>query len=79
MPGNDVLPVINYSLSTNALALELDRDATKTLLASAGFTLSESEISDLIITWCIDRGIYNLTEINQALGYFSQKTIGTYT
>ena len=60
-----------------ALALELDREDAEELLASAGFTLTESVTFDLIIGWCIERGIHNLNEVNQALDYFSQKTIGT--
>lgn len=60
-----------------ALALELDRNDTDILLATAGYTLSDSDTFDLIIAWCIGKGIYNLHEVNQALDYFSQKTIGT--
>ena len=62
-----------------ALALKLDIYDTEMLLASAGYTLTESETFDLIISWCIEKGIYNLNEVNQALDYFSQKTIGTIT
>jgi len=60
-----------------ALALELDRDNTNTLLSSAGYALSQSETFDLIIAYCIEKGIYNLIDVNEALDYFSQKTIGT--
>lgn len=60
-----------------ALALELDREKTDMLLAAAGYALSESETFDLIIAYCIDKKIYKLTEVNQALDYFNQKTIGT--
>ncbi|MTI96918.1 MAG: hypothetical protein FH749_15860 [Firmicutes bacterium] len=72
----DYQPSKNTAIAL-ALALELDHNDTETLLASAGYTLSESETFDLIITWCIEKGIYDLTEVNQALDYFSQKTIGT--
>lgn len=60
-----------------ALALELNRRDAEKLLAAAGYTLSESDTFDLIICWCLERGIYDLIEVNQALDYFSQKTIGT--
>lgn len=59
-----------------ALALELSRRDAEKLLAAAGYTLSESDTFDLIICWCLERGIYDLIEVNQALDYFSQKTIG---
>jgi len=60
-----------------ALALELGREAADTLLAAAGYTLSDSETFDLVIAWCLEKGVYDLSEVNQALDYFSQKTIGT--
>jgi len=60
-----------------ALALELNREEADTLLTAAGYTLSESETFDLIIAYCIEKSIYNLNDVNQALEYFSQKTIGT--
>lgn len=59
-----------------ALALELSLDETKDLLARAGYTLSPSLKSDLIIQYCIEKRMYDLFEINQILFAFEEKTIG---
>ena len=56
-----------------ALALELSKKETDNLLGSAGFSLSDSETFDLVIQFCIDKYIYDLDDVNQALDYFSLK------
>ena len=46
------------------IALHLDLDEAADLLKRAGYTLSHSSESDLIVEFFIDRGIYNIDEIN---------------
>lgn len=58
-----------------ALALELDKKQTDELLSAAGYTLSDSDIFDLVIQFCIERKIYNIYDVNQALDYFSLKPL----
>ena len=60
---------------TLALALELDKKETDKLIGSAGFTLSESETFDLVISFCLEHKIYALNDVNQALDYFSLKPL----
>ena len=59
-----------------AIALKLNRDETLDLLGTAGYTLSRSSKSDVIIEYFIKEGIYNLFEINQVLFKYDQPFLG---
>lgn len=59
-----------------ALALELDKKETGKLLSSAGYSLSDSDTSDLVIQFCIEKKIYDIYQVNEALEYFSLKPLG---
>jgi hypothetical protein len=58
-----------------ALALELNKKETDMLLSSAGYSLSDSDTSDLIIQFCLEKKIYDIDYVNQALEYFSMKPL----
>ena len=58
-----------------ALALRLDVDKAYRLLQSAGYYLSDSETFDLVIQFCLRKGIYDLDDVNLALDYFSLKPL----
>ncbi len=58
-----------------AIALELNKKDTDKLLSAAGYSLSESDTFDLVIQFCLEKRIYNLHDVNQALDYFRLKPL----
>ena len=58
-----------------ALGLCLALEETRALLNSAGHALSESLTADVVVQYCIERGIYDLMQVNEALAHFGQPTL----
>jgi len=59
-----------------ALALKLTRENAGELLEAAGYALSRSSVFDLIISFCIERGIFDICDVNDILEYFSLPQLG---
>ena len=59
-----------------ALALELPLAQMQEMIGKTGFTLSHSSKFDIIVEYFVERGNYNVYEINEALFAFDQSLIG---
>ena len=58
------------------IALELSLDEAKDLLASAGFALSRSSKTDIIVAYFLQNKIYDMFEINDVLDAYGQPIFG---
>ena len=58
------------------IALELSLDKAKDLLGSAGFALSRSSKTDVIIAYFLQNKIYDMFEINDVLDAYGQPVFG---
>ncbi|MBR3346350.1 MAG: RNase III inhibitor, partial [Solobacterium sp.] len=58
-----------------ALALRLSLKDAEDLLERAGFALSQSTKTDLIIRYCFEHEIYDLVEVNAILFQFDQELL----
>lgn len=72
---------VNYSPTKKtvmafAIAMELSLDETKDLLQTAGYSLSSSSRSDVIISFFLENQIYDIFEINEMLFYYGQPILG---
>ena len=59
-----------------AIALKLDLDETRDLLAKAGYALSHSSRSDIAVEYCILNGIYDIIRINEVLFKLDLQPLG---
>ncbi len=58
------------------LALELSMDEMKDLIGKAGYSVTHASKFDIIVEYFVERGNYNVFEINEALFAFDQNLIG---
>ena len=59
-----------------AIGLRLNLDDCRDLLASAGYSLMNSSVFDLIVSFCIENEIYDIFEVNQLLFQYGQPYLG---
>ncbi|MDP2814760.1 MAG: macro domain-containing protein [Erysipelotrichaceae bacterium] len=73
--NSDYHPSKNTCIALS-IALKLNMDQMKDLLAKAGYTLSKSQKSDLIIEYHILNNQFDILQINEALFTFKQPILG---
>ncbi len=61
-----------------AIALGLNLDETRDFLARAGYALTRSSKTDIIVQFFIETGNYNILELEQVLFEFTGKTLINY-
>jgi hypothetical protein len=59
-----------------ALALKLNKNEFDKLLGAAGYSLSGSDMFDLVIQFCVERKIYDMDDVNEALGCLGLEMMG---
>ena len=64
------------TITAIGMALELSIDELKEFLSLAGYTMSHNSKFDLIIEYCISKGMYNVFDVNQVLFRFEQDLLG---
>jgi hypothetical protein len=57
------------------LALDLGPADTEGLLAKAGYALGQSDVSDLVIRYCIEHGVNGLANVDEALASMGQEPL----
>ena len=57
------------------LAMNLNTDETENLLKSAGYSLSKSMRSDLILRYCFGNKVFDVITVNQILDHYGEKVI----
>jgi len=73
----------NYKPSKNtvfafAIAIKLNIDETEDLLMSAGYSLSHSFLTDIIVEYFIEKKKYDINLVNIALDEYKQKPLGSF-
>ena len=59
-----------------AIALELNLDETRDLLLTSGYALSKSSRFDVIISYFLESGNYDIFEINEVLFFYQENLLG---
>lgn len=58
-----------------AIALGLDEEETEDLLGAAGYSLSGNDIPDLVVKYFLEKRIYDLARLNEAVDYMKTKSL----
>ena len=73
---NDDYRVQKATVLSFVLALKLPLDEASEMLTKAGYAFSPSDKRDLIVRFCLERGIYDVMQVNEILLRFDQQLLG---
>ena len=59
-----------------AIALKLSLEETREMLSKAGYSLTHSSKSDIVVEYCIINDIYDIIDINQVLFKLDLQPLG---
>ena len=62
-------------LSVLALKLALTPEQAKDLFLAAGYEFSKCEVSDIVLLYCLEQGVFDIDEVNAALTCFNLKRL----
>lgn len=71
---NDYQPSRNTAILL-AMALNLSLDEAKDLLEKAGYSLSRSNKSDVIVMYFLEEGNHDIFALNETLDHFNERTL----
>ncbi len=74
--SKDYVPSKKTALAL-AIGLKLDEEQAAELLLKAGYALSNSNVTDVIVSYFISRGEYDINVINEALYDHDQQCLGS--
>lgn len=78
MSNKDRIPKKNTVIAL-AIALELDLECTERLLMKAGYTFSNSIVTDLVVVYCINHKMFDIDKINVELEKLGEPLLGSKT
>ena len=75
--SNPMRPVAKRTAVQFALALRLTLPEAQSLLSRAGYTLSHSYLSDILVEYCIRQKQYDVLAVNELLFSYDQPLLGS--
>lgn len=58
-----------------SLALELSPEKAEQLFLASGYELLDYEVYDIVIRYCLEHGVYDIDDVNEALLCFNLKSL----
>jgi len=60
------------------IALKTNYTTAEILLEKAGFGFSKNKLTDIIVMFCIENRIYDISSVDELLVHYKEKPLGCY-